>query len=163
MFSGELLKTCSKKEIEDYFKLLVTIYSQQSKRYLYAHSTLMNVIGNYFYLIGWKYGFEVPQGDLDSSYRFDIMAQKEKNTIVVEVKPEITTRDLGQVLGYVYDVRKKYPTSRFFIGTDILNLPLLGNDGEIKEIIIDSAKNLNVGVIFATKDHAWLVPAEFLY
>ena len=69
----------------------------------------------------------MPQGDLDSSYRFDIMAQKEKNTIVIEVKPEITTRDLGQVLGYVYDVRKKYTTSRFFIGTDILNLPLLGN------------------------------------
>jgi hypothetical protein len=163
MFSGELLKTCSKKEIEDYFKLLVTIYSQQSKRYLYAHSTLTNVIGNYFDLLGWNYGFEIPQGDLNSNYRFDLMAQNGNNIIVVEVKPEITTQDLGQVLGYVYDIRKKYPTSRLFIGTDILNLPLLGNDGEIKDIINDSAKNLNVGIIFATKDQAWFIPAEFIY
>jgi len=163
LFDGKLLQTFTKKDIESYGQQLVQILTAQSNRYLYAHSTLTNVIGNYFDLIGWKYGFEVPQGDLDSSYRFDIMAQKEKNTIVVEVKSKITTRDLGQVLGYVFDVRKKYPTSRFFIGTDILNLSLFGNDGEIKDIIIDSAKNLNVGVIFATKDLAWLVPAEFLY
>lgn len=162
MFSGDLLKTFSKEDIETYFKQLATIYTQQSKRYLYAHSTLQTVIGNYFGLLEWKYGFEIPHGDLDSNYRFDIMAQKGKNTIVVEVKSEVNPRELGQVIAYVYDVSKKYKKSRVFLGTDILNLDILIKDGEIKDIILDYAKNYRLGLIFATTVQAWIVPAEFL-
>lgn len=161
MFSGKLLRIFSKKDIKQYFKLLVNLYGQQKERYLYAHSTLQNTIGNYFGILGWDYGFEIPHGDLDSSYRFDIMAQKGAKMIIVEVKPAVTTRDLGQVLGYLYDVAKKYKKSRVFLGTDILNLPICIGEGEVADIILNNAGN-GLGIIFATKEDVWIVPAEFL-
>lgn len=162
MFSGDLLKTFPPNDIETYFKQITTIFSQQSNRYLYAHSTIQNVIGTYFGLLNWKYGFEIPHADLDSNYRFDIVAQNGDNIIIVEVKPEVNPRELGQVIAYLYDVTKDYKQSRFYLGTDILNFDIIIKSGEIKDIILDYVKNYKLGLIFATTKQAWVVPAEFL-
>jgi hypothetical protein len=160
MFSGKLSQT-PEKVVEQYLKSIIKVSEDAPDRYLYAHSTLCKSIGNYFGLLDWEYGFEIPLGDLDSSYRFDMMAQKGARNIIVEVKPEITTRDLGQVIGYMFDVNKKFKKGRMFLGTDILNLPVVINGGEITEILVDNARH-GLGVILADKEQAWLIPAEFL-
>jgi hypothetical protein len=161
MFSGELSDT-PQKWVKEYLEAVLKIYNELPKnRYLYAHSTIRNSIGNYFASMGWDYRFEVPFGDIDSSHRFDLMAQKDEHRIYVEVKPELNTRDFGQILGYLFDVRKVFKKARFFLGTDILNLPAVINGGEITDIIIDIAQRHGMGVFLANKEMAWLIPAEF--
>lgn len=90
------------------------------------------------------------------------MAQKGAKTVIVEVKPEVTTKDLGQILGYMFDVQKKFKKVRAFLGTDILSWDDIVDGGEITDIIIDNAQRHGLGVILADKKQAWLIPAEFL-
>lgn len=162
VFSGRLLEAWTKKDIEEYMKGLMQIRIALPKRYLYAHSTLQKSIGRYFHLLGWHYDFEVPSGDLYSSDRYDLMAQKDSKTVVVETKPEVTVRDLGQVLGYIFNVKRMFNESRVFLGTDILNLDILFRASEVRVIIFDNARKNGLGVILANKNQAWLIPAEFL-
>lgn len=163
MFSGKLLENTPKKEIYRYFQVLAKIVNESPNRYIYAHSTIQNIIIDYFHTIGWDAGAEIPFGDLDSRYRFDVMAQHGAKTIVVEVKPDVTTRDMGQVMGYVHDIEKKFKKARVFLGTDILNFGTVLGGGEVTDMIMEAAKNHGLGVIFATKDDCWPVPAEFLF
>ena len=165
MFSGNLITEKSveqdRKFVKAYFTQLTKIWEDLPDRNLLAHYTITKSIANYFYLLDWDYGFEIPIADLDSNYRFDLMAQKGAKVIVVEVKPKVTTRDLGQVLGYLFDVKKKAKKSRVFLGTDILNFYTIVDGGEITDIITDNAKH-GLGVIFADKEQAWIIPPEFL-
>ena len=154
--------TPPQKDAEQYFKALLRIYEESPGRYLYAHSTLQKSVASYFELLDWTYAFEVPLGDLDFSHRFDLMARKGAKVIVAEVKPEITTRDLGQTLGYVFAVKRHYKKARVFLATDILNLDVVLGGGEITDIIADNARNHGLGIMFADKEIAYLVPAEFL-
>ncbi len=161
-FSGKLSQT-PKKEVEQYFKALVQIWKQQSpERQLYAHSTVVNAIANYFDVLAWNYNFEVPLADLDFSHRFDLMARRGAKVVIVEVKPEISTRDLGQVLGYVFAVKRHFQRGRVFLGTDIRNLNVVLGGGEITDILVDNARSHGLGVILADKEQAWLIPAEFM-
>ena len=151
-----------RKEIIGYFRDLTKIWEGLPNRYLLAHSTLAGSVGRYFALLGWDVGFELPFADFDSSYRFDVVAQKTDRTIVVEVKPEVTTKAFGQVLGYVFDVEKKLKRARVLLATDISNLPVIINGGEITDMIVDNAKRHGLGVMLADKQDTWLIPAEFL-
>jgi hypothetical protein len=151
-----------RKEILGYLRDLKRIWEGSPDRYLLAHSTLAIAVGRYFDLLGWDVGFELPFADFDSSYRFDVVAQKTGRTVVIEVKPEVTTKALGQVLGYVFDVEKKLKRARVLLATDILNFPVVITGGEITDIIVDNAERHGLGVMLADKKDAWLIPAEFL-
>jgi len=59
------------------------------------------------------------------------------------------------------DIGKKYKKARMFLAIDILNFNEVGK-GEINNIIMDVAEEYCLGVIFATKNMCWVVPAEFL-
>jgi hypothetical protein len=119
-------------------------------------------VGAYFEALGWDVGLELPFADFDSSYRFDVVAEKTTRTVVIEVKPEITTRALGQVLGYVFNVEKRLHRARVLLATDILNLDLVLNGGEIADIIGHNAERHGLGVMLAEREGAWLIPASFL-
>jgi len=164
MFSGKLRETWTEENMEKYMKNIENAWSAApKKRYLYAHSTLVNSIGSYFHVLGWDVGAEIPSGDLYSRVRFDLMAQKDSRTIVVEVKPRITVRELGQVLGYLFDAKKRFKECRVFLGTDILDAPIVFRPGPIRDIIFDNAQKNELSVIFAVKDMTWMVPAEFIF
>lgn len=163
MFSKRYeMAKAERKEVIGYLKDLKKISEGLPSRYLLAHSTLAVAVGRYFDLLGWDVGFELPFADFDSSYRFDVVAQKTGRTVVIEVKPEVTTKALGQVLGYVFDVEKKLKRARVLLATDILNFPVVIAGGEITDIIVDNAERHGLGVMLADKKDAWLIPAEFL-
>jgi hypothetical protein len=151
-----------KREVAGYIGELKKIWEGLPDRYLLAHSTLANAVGGYFELLGWDVGFELPFADFDSSYRFDVVAEKTARIIVVEVKPEITTKALGQVLGYVFNVEKRLNRARVLLATDILNLDVILNGGEVTDIIVDNAERHGLGIMLAEKESAWLIPAQFL-
>nr|MDO8082050.1 hypothetical protein [Candidatus Freyarchaeota archaeon] len=164
MFAGKLLETLTlKKEIvEEHMKNITNYFSTQSKRNHFSHSILQRTIRAIFFdLLGWDPGFEIPSGKLHPSHRYDVVAQKGSRTIVVEIKPKITAKNLDQVLGYISEVKRRFPESRVFLGTDLLNFDLVFRPGEIRDIIFDMAKKNGLGVIFVAKFMFWFLPAEF--
>ena len=159
MFSDKMWEIFTKKDVVEYFKILIEIYKQA--RGYYVHEGIIEYIANYLRVLNWKVGYEIPMGDLDSSYRFDLMAQESDKTIIVEVKPEVTTREMGQVIGYMFDVNKKFKKVRTFLGTDICNFNVIFN-GEVKDMIIDNARH-GLGVFLTNQNKAvYAIPAEFL-
>ena len=61
----------------------------------------------------------------------------------------------------MYDIKKKFKKSRMFLGTDILNLPLITR-GEIYDILVDNARDNKLGVFLADGNQAYIIPAEFI-
>ena len=161
MFSGKLLEIFPKQVLVEYLRGLGKIYSQKPRYAPLDHTTIQYAIGNYFKMLNWKFNYEIPMGDLDSSYRFDLMAQDGDKTIIVEVKPEITTSGMGQVLGYMFDSMKKFKKVRTFLGTDIFNFPIIFNGGEITNILADNARH-GLGVLFTDQNAVYAVPAELI-
>ena len=161
MFSGKLLEIFPKQVLKDYVNGLVKLYSQKPRYASRDHETIKYAIGNYFMMLNWKIGYEIPAGDLDSSYRFDLMAQDGDKTIIVEVKPEVTTSGMGQVLGYMFDSMKKFKKVRTFLGTDIFNFPIIFNGGEITNILTDNARH-GLGVLFTDQNTVYALPAELI-
>lgn len=172
MFSGEVTEA-PQNLIKDYLVRLVqisnevpSIWKGVPKKMVFepglAHSLLCGTISLYFGALGWDYALEIPSGDTQSSYRFDVMAQKGENTIIVEVKPDLTIQDFGQILGYILHVKRRFNKVRFFVGTNIENISYLLGGGEITDALVDFAKNHKLGIIFACQNQVWIVPAEFL-
>lgn len=164
MFNGTLLEKNSIKIIKQYFKAIEIALEEdaEQRRYLRTHSSIVNDIVEFFELMEWDVGTEIPIGDLDSSYRFDVMVEKGKNTIIVEVKPEITTREMGQVIGYIHDIEKKSKNARVFLGTDLFNYDTVFGEGEVGDIVFEHARNHELGIILINKDNTFLIPAELI-
>ena len=164
MFAGKLQEAYSQESI----KICVSNVLEQCKqisrqrKYLLGHPTIQSAIGRNFEILGWQVKYEVPFADFDSNYRFDIVAQKGENAIVVEVKPEVTKQDIGQIFAYVLDVKKKIPHGRVFLGIDILNLYNVFEQGEVRDMIMDISNRYGLGIILADTQNAWILPAEFI-
>ncbi|GEM_PF-4274394 len=164
MFSGTLLKENKKKDIQAYIKEINKGYLEveQKRHRILSHSSIQNKIAYYLEQLNWQSAIEVPFGDVDSSYRFDVMAQKGSQVIVVEVKPTVNTRDMGQVLGYVHDIKKKYKKARVFLGTDILNLGIVNQWGEVTDMLLECAEKHGLGIMFVDTNFIFIIPSEFL-
>src|SRR3989304_2805886 len=88
------------------------------RRYVREHDTIKNAIGAHFQSLGYEVIYEWRDVDEDSSYRYDIIAQKKKELHVVEVKPIIDKRDFGQIEAYIKQVNKENPEAKVWLGTD---------------------------------------------
>ncbi len=166
LFSEEKMRNYSKKEIRKYFDSIATRYQEIEQRYLRTHSTIQNIVADYLVSMGWNVQFETAFADFDYNLRFDIMAKRNGKTIVVEVKPEINREILGQLLEYIFSIEKKVRHGKFFLATDILNLPFIFKNGVLSEILIDFVSKHKMGFILvdSTKEgtETWLVPSEFI-
>jgi len=127
-----------------------------------SHDALRGIIGRCFEELGWIYGLDVPSDDPQSSHKFDIVAQKEWYTIVVEIRPQIDIADLEQISTHIEYARNSYSRIRFFIGTDFVNIRYLLSGDDITDVIVEYAMHHQLGIIFANHEQCWLVPAEFL-
>lgn len=110
--------------LKKFFVELLAGVSQRRKGILLTHNSLQDTIGQFFQLTGFDVGYEVPfdMGGFNSQKSiFDIVAEKGKFQFVVEVKPEVTTRDMGQVYGYVSTLKLSKSKAYVCLGTDILN------------------------------------------
>ena len=156
----------SKEEINQYFNSILGRYQEIGKRYLLEHNVIQEIVGNYLVDTGWNVQFETAFADFDYNIRFDIMAKKYPRTIVVEVKPEIDREIVGQILEYIFDIKKEIGNAKFFLATDILNLPFIFSNGAVTDIMMDFVERYKMGIILVDstkeKSETWLIPAEFI-
>jgi hypothetical protein len=131
-------------------------------RPLLGRDVLRSVIGKYFGALGWDYFLEVPADDKQDSHKFDVLAEKDFRTIVVEVKPAINTNNIDQVLVHLVQAKGMFSRVRVFLGTDISNARNLLCGDDITEVLMEYAMRHQLGVIFADQEQFWIVPAEFL-
>ena len=127
-----------------------------------SHAALRTVIGKYFGALGWDYFLEVPADDKQGSHKFDVLAEKDFHTIVVEVKPAININNFDQVLVHIVQAKGMFSRVRVFLGTDISNARNLLCGDDITGVLMEYAMRHQLGVIFADQDQFWIVPAEFL-
>jgi hypothetical protein len=126
------------------------------------HDVLRGIIGHYFGELGWDYALEVRSDDPQNSHKFDVVAQKDWHTIIVEVKPNIDIADFEQILTHIEDARSTFSRIRLFLGTDFANIRYLLSGNDITDVLIEFAVRYQLGVIFANHEEFWIVPTEFL-
>ena len=169
MFAPWIFRSVSKYsdgQVGTYIHNLEEILKKRSydsyKPLLLAHQTLRTIIGENLQRMGWQVKYERLYADFDISHEFDIMARKRNKTVIVEVKPELTTKILDEALPYLSSVEPKIKDSRVLLGTDILNLDLIRHDKAILQILNGYAKKHRMGIFLADTKGAWLLPDEFI-
>ncbi len=146
----------NKRESKQLFKIvneLLETVGQRRKHFLLTHNSLQNTIGIFLQLIGWYVQYELPfmSGGFEAEkVIFDIVADKGRRTVVVEVKDFIKSRDLGQVWGYVDTVQLRKVKTDVYLGTDILNYNSLiyGTTGQMISGLMEDG---DIGIILADK------------
>ncbi len=130
--------------------------SKCRRRYVREHDTIKNAIGTHLQSLGYDVVYEWRDVDEDSSYRYDIIAQKKKELFVVEVKPFIDKKDFGQIQAYIYQVKKENPEAKIWLGTDCLLFNELIR-GEIGEMTKEWMKEDNMGIILINPKLIWML------
>lgn len=129
---------------------------------LLSRDALGVIIGRYLGELGWNHDLDVPSDNPEINHRFDVMAQKDWFTIVVEIRSSIDIVDFEQISAHIQYARNTYPRVRFFLGTDYANVRYLLSGDDISDVLVEFAMRYQLGVIFANHEQCWLVPAEFL-
>lgn len=127
-----------------------------------SRDTLCGIIGRYFEGLGWTCGLDVPSDDSPGGHRFDVVAQKDWYTIIVEVKSEIDVGDFKDILSHIECAGSNFSRLRFFLGMDFSNIRHLLSGDDITDALTEFAVHYQLGIILADHDECWLVPAEFL-
>jgi len=123
------------------------------RRFLLTHNSLQNVMGLFFQRFNFSAEYEVPfhsGGFGAEKVIFDVVAERGKKVIVVEIKDTISSRDLGQIHGYADTLQINKFRAQLFLGTDVLNYDELIN-GTTGEMIKELMERENVGIILADK------------
>lgn len=154
VFSKEVMQSISTKEITSYYKSIVKSCKKlEATRFPLNHFNIQQIVGWCLSDMKWNVRWETPFAYFDYNYRFDLMAKKDKKTIIVEVKPFIDEKSLGQILGYMLRAKKEIKTTRIFLAMDILNLHQIFNNGTVTEIISEFAKKYGMGVMLVDQDN----------
>ncbi|MFB0523477.1 MAG: SRPBCC family protein [Candidatus Bathyarchaeia archaeon] len=120
---------------------------------MYDHERLKEIVGTHLYNQSWKVNFEFWDQDMDSTYRYDIVARKEGQNIAVEVKT--LDIDIGQIWGYILQFKSRFPNSRFYLGVECSQNERF-RIGEFGEMIEKLMKTEGLGMILANRSHFWV-------
>lgn len=158
----------SKQIIDKYFKSLLRAHKKvELTRDLLELGMMQDIVADYLMDMQWNVKYDTSHSNFDPQYRFDLVARKEKRTIVVLIQPEITRQSILEIQKDIFDVKKEMPSTRVLLATDILELPTISEKGTLSDFIIDMAKKYKLGILFVDKNldfqETWLVPSEFLY
>ena len=137
---------------------VISQVSSRRRHRLLIHNSIQNTVGLFLTMQGWAVDMEVPYhvgGPRPKVYRFDIVASKDQQVLVVEVKSAVGTRDLGQVLGYLTSLSALEEKPRGYLATDVLNYDSLVN-GTLGEMIRDLMVNRKLSLMFADKYFLWI-------
>ncbi len=134
-------------------------HSKCRRRSVRAHDTIKNAIGSHLQSRGFDVVYEWRDIDEDSSYRYDIIAQRKEELWVVEVKPFIDKRDFGQIQAYIKQVNKENPNAKVWLGTDCLQFDELIR-GEIGEMTKEWMKEDKMGIILINPELIWMLPTH---
>lgn len=136
---GDTLDSQEAKQLGKVVANLLTAVAQRRRNILLYHDSLQNTIGMFLQLSGHAVQYEVPFESGGERVIFDIVAQRGKEELVVEVKDEITSRDMGQVYGYADILQLAREKAKVYLGTDVLNYErvLLGMTGEMMKELME--------------------------
>lgn len=166
MFFKEKMSKYSRQVIDQYYKsVLRAVKKIEYTRETLDFNTIQQVTSDYLKDMQWTVKHDSLETDFDANYRFDLVARKEKKTILVEVLPEITQKSLTEIQKNIFDVKREFPSTRLILAVDILHLPLFTHKNPISEIFLDMVKKSRLGLLLTEKNaeyqESWLVPAEF--
>lgn len=168
IFMKEKMSKYSKQLVDNYFVALQKAHERiYNTRDLFETGMIQDIVSDYLMDMQWHVKQDATDSDFDSQYRFDLVARKEKRTILVLVQPEITRKVLLDIKKEIFDTKQEMPSTRVLVATDILELPYVLQRGAVADLISEMAVKHKLGVLFVDKNldyqETWLVPSEFLH
>ena len=167
IFMKDKMTKYSKQLIDNYFSALLKAHKKiEMTRDPLELGMIQDIVSDYLKDMQWHVKYDTAHSDFDPQYRFDLVARKEKRTIVVLVQPEITRKSILDIQKEIFDIKKEIPSTRVLLATDILEFPYILQKGALSDFISDMAKKHKLGILFVDKNldyqETWLVPSEFL-
>ncbi len=167
IFMKEKMTKYSEQIVDNYFTALQNAHKRiEMTRDSLEIGMIQDIASDYLKDMQWHVKQDASDSDFDSQYRFDLVARKEKRTILVLVQPEITRKILQDIKKDIFDRRKEMPSTRILLATDILELPYVLQHGTLSDFISELALKHKLGILFIDKNldfqETWLVPSEFL-
>jgi hypothetical protein len=167
IFMKDKMSNYSKQIIDRYFKSLLRAHKRiEATRESLELSMIQDIVGDYLMDMQWHVKYDTSYSDFDSQYRFDIVARKEKRTLVVIIQPEITRQSILKIQKDIFSLKKDIPSTRVFLATDVFEVPTILEKNAISDSIMDMADKYKLGILIVDKNpdyqETWLVPAEFL-
>ena len=168
IFMKDKMTKYSKQLVDNYFSALLRAHEKiEMTRESLELGMIQDIVSDYLKDMQWHVKYDASHSDFDPHYRFDLVARKEKRTIVILVQPEITRKSILDIQKDIFGTKKEMPSTRVLVATDILELPYILQKGSLSEFISDMAKKHKLGILFVDKNldyqETWLVPSEFLY
>lgn len=167
IFMKDKMTKYSRQLVDSYFKSLLRAHKRvEMTRDLLETGMIQDIVADYLMDMQWNVKYDASDSDFDPQYRFDLVARKEKRTILVLVQPEITRKVLLEIQRDIFS-RKEMPSTRVLVATDIMEIPYILQDGAMADFISDMAGKHRLGMLFSDKNldyqETWLVPSEFLH
>ena len=154
---GEPLKISERNQL---FKFISQLYSdalpnRRYKRLAMPEHMIQSLVYQYFSNLGYKTRYEVSLKVKDLTEQkiiFDVIAEHKKEKYFIEVKDKITSRDIGQVLGYSIALKLNKIKGKIYLCTDIVSLPSLTKT-VTKIMLKELMENEDVGLILLDKTY----------
>ncbi len=118
------------------------------RRFLLSHTTLQNLVGQMMQFLDFEVFWEYPVEIAGVSSRYDLYASKGKYEYVVEIKPEIDQKALGQIHIYANQLQSVKAKGGLYVGTDLLNFEHLATEGALAEAFREELEHEEIGAIF---------------
>ena len=168
IFMKDKMAKYSKQLVDNYFSALIKAREKiEMTRDPLELGMIQDIVSDYLKDMQWHVKYDAAHSDFDPQYRFDLVARKEKRTIVVLVQPELTRKSIQDIQREIFDVKKEMPSTRVLLATDILELPYILQRGALADFISDMARKYRLGILFVDKNldyqETWLVTSEFLH
>ncbi len=129
---------------------------QRKKGISYIHNRIQTETAAWLENWGYDVGWEIPyhMGNFNhEQVRFDLIAQKKKEVLIIEVKDILNKRDFGQVNYYSNMLEKTKLKAKLFLAVDFLNLfSAINNETAEGEIVKEIMERENVGLMFIDKE-----------
>ena len=167
IFLKEKISKYSNEVKDAYLRSLLRAHKNiDINRSLLEKDTIQGVVADYLKDMQWHVKYDTFYPDFDSNFKFDLVARKEKRSILVKVKPKITKQILEQLRDDISNSKKELESTRIILAADILELTTILNSSEISKRITDMVKKHRLGIVLVDKNpeyqETWLLPAEFL-
>jgi len=120
----------------------------ERRRFLLSHTTLQNLVGKMMQELGFEVYWEFPVEIANVASRYDLYATKGKYEYVVEIKPEVDQKALGQIHIYANQLQSLKVKGGLYIGTDLLNFEELVTEGALGEAFREELAHEEIGAIF---------------
>src|SRR6185312_4274882 len=162
IFMKEKMAKYSKQLVDNYFSALIKAREKiEMTRDPLELGMIQDIVSDYLKDMQWHVKYDASHSDFDPQYRFDLVARKEKRTLVILVQPELTRKSVQDIQREIFDIKKEMPSTRVLIATDILELPYILQGVHYQISFPTWQKNINLEYFLLIK--IWTIKKHGLY